>query len=287
VAEAQTLESLIRQGMECFGAKRFGEAVPVFQQALMIEPRHVGAAYMLSVALYFSGSFREAAYLFGQLTSPGSPLEPQKIAGLQELSNYSQYELLRLDHWHRLSQVGAKKIGKELKKRGWQPSSIEAFHLHLANGAAALWLEQNGEWFHGPTVRVTTRANENLILKGCRDADDSVGAHLEAIRDSAYVFLPLKDVRIIELGPLKRWMTAQAEFVDGARETLVLPLTYRDSMKQTARGVQEGVETITQPMEQGAELMQAFGQKQLRSETGQVAWSRILRLEIEPPAQGR
>jgi protein involved in temperature-dependent protein secretion len=193
--------------------------------------------------------------------------------------------LLRLDYWQRLSQVGVRKIGKELKKRRLEPSSIEAFHLHLANGLATRWFEQNRESLAGPTVRVTTRANEVLILKGCRDADDSIGAHLEAIRNAAFVFLPLQDVRIIELGPLKRWMTAQAEFVDGARENLVVPLTYRDSMGQTARGVQEGVETITQPLGQSADLRQAFGQKRLQSETGQVAWSRILRLEIEAPTR--
>ena len=287
MAEAQTLDNLIRRGMEFFSAKRFGEAAPVFQQVLMMEPRHIGAAYMLSVALYFSGSFREADYLFQQLTNPGSPLEPQKIAGLQELSNYAKHELLRLDYWYHLSRVGAKKLGKELKKRGWQPHSIEAFHLHLANGMEAQWLMQNKERLTGPTVRVTTRANEILLFKDCRDADDTVGVYLEAIRNSHFMFLPLQDLRIIELGTLKRWMTAQAEFADGTRETLILPLTYRDSMKQTARGVQEGVETITEPTEQGADLKQAFGQKLLRSETGQVAWSRILRIEIEPSGQRR
>jgi protein involved in temperature-dependent protein secretion len=285
VAEAQNLESLIQQGMELFSAKRFQEAVLIFQQALAIEPRHVGAAYMLSIALYFSGSFREADHLLRQLMGPGSPLEPQKAAGLQELSSYAKCEILRQDYWQRLSGVSPKKIARELKRRGWEPASIEAFHLHLTNGAASEWLGRCGETQPGPTVRVTTRASEILILKGCRDADDSIGTDIEAIRQSAYVFLALRSMRIVEMGSLKRWTPAQVELADGRRETLTLPMIYRDSMTQSAHGVPEGIETITQPLEGCADLRRAFGQKQLRSDTGQIGWSRILRLEIGPPME--
>ncbi len=282
MAEAQKLESLIQQGMELFSAKRFQEAAPIFQQALAIEPRHAGAAYMLSVALYFSGSFREANHLFRQLTGPGSPLEPQKVAGLLELSSYAKFELLRQDYWQQLGGLNPKKINRELKRRGCEPVSIEAFHLHLTNGAASEWLGHHGEIQPAPTVRVTTRASEILILKGCRDADDSIGTHIEAIRQSAYVFVPLQSMRIVEMGSLKRWTPAQVELADGQRETLILPLIYRDSMTQSAHGVPEGIETITQPLEGCADLRRAFGQKQLRSDTGQIGWGRILRLEIEP-----
>jgi len=285
VAEAQNLEILIRQGMELFSAKRFKEAAPIFQQAMAIEPRHVGAAYMLSVALYFCGSFREADHLFRQLTGPGSPLDPQKIAGLQELSSYAKCEILRQDYWQGLGGLSPKKIARELKKRGWEPASIEAFHLHLANGVASEWLGRYGIIQPGPTIRVTTRASEILILKGCRDADDSIGTHIEAIRQSAYVFLALRSVRIVEMGSLKRWTPAQVELADGRRETLTLPLIYRESMTQSAHGVPEGIETITQPLKGCTDLQRAFGQKQLRSETGQIGWSRILRLEIERPPE--
>jgi len=285
VAEAQNLESLIRQGMELFSAKRFQEAAPIFQQALAIEPRHVGGAYMLAVALYFSGSFREADHLFRQLTGPDSPLEPQKVAGLLELSNYAKFEILRQDYWQWLRGLSPKKIPRELKRHGWEPASIESFHLHLANGAASEWLGRYGGTQPAPTVRVTTRASEILILKGCRDADDRIGIHIEAIRQSAYVFLPMASVRILEMGPLKRWTPAQVELASGQRETLTLPLIYSESMTQLAHGVQEGIETISQPLEGCGDLRRAFGQKQLRSDTAQIGWSRILRLEIEPPLE--
>ena len=285
MADIQKLEDLLKSGLELFRAKRFSEADPIFRQVLTLEPRHTGAAYMLAITLYFSGAFAEALHMFKQLTAPGTPLAPQQVVGLRELSGYAQYELLRLKYWENLHIADPRKISKELGRRGLKVSSLEAFHLYLANGKGAEWLQKYRIPAGKVDLRVTTRANQIMILRDGRDADDTIGAHLEAVQGARYIFIPLNRIKTLELGSIKRWMPVQVEYQDLSRETVMLPLTYRNSISQKARGVQEGAETITVPIEGAQDSLQAFGQKQFRSETGRIGLAQIMRMEIAPRSE--
>jgi tetratricopeptide (TPR) repeat protein len=242
MAGVQDLESLLRQGVELSRAKRFREAEPIFRQVLILEPRHTGAAYLLSLCLYFMGQFRQALQLFGQLISPHSPLEPAQVDRLVELSSYAHYETLRLDYWEGLSQKNLDRAGVDAK--------------------------------------ILNRSGRVVLLPGFSDVDDTIGANLEAISDDRYDLIPFRSLSAVEFGPMKRWITAQMVFRDGRRETMLTPLTYSNSMNQTAYGIQEGVETMVRPLEGTPELSRAFGQKQFRSVSARVPLSEILRIEL-------
>jgi tetratricopeptide (TPR) repeat protein len=243
VADLLNLETLLRQGVELSQAKRFQEAEPIFRQVLTLEPRHTGAAYLLALCLYFTGQFREALHLFGQLIEPGSSLEPVHTMKLKELAHYARLESLRLDYWERLKVKTAARI----------------VSLH---------------------ARILNRAGRIVLLSDFRDVDDTIGSNLEVVREAGYELIPFVDLYEIELGTMKRWITAQVVFREGRRETVQTSLAYRDSMSQSAWGVKEGVNTIIQPDENKPDLSRAYGHKQFRSVSSNLPISEILKIEF-------
>lgn len=247
---------------------------------MLAEPRHIGAAYMLSLSLYFTGAFREAQHLFKQLLSPGIPMERKKVEGLRELDVYAQLECLRLDYWDGLILNDPMKAERELNKRNWKPDSMQAFHLFLANGRGAEWMEKYHRDAARVNARVTDRNNQVRILKDCSDADMAIGAHLEAVQGSSYQFVPLSTIKTIEMGRLKRWIKAQVLYQNDSRETVYIPLVYLHSMGDPARGVQEGLETVLRPIEGLAGWVRAFGQKQLRSPAAKIGLAEVAVIDI-------
>jgi protein involved in temperature-dependent protein secretion len=280
MADLQSLEALLQSGVELSRSKRFQEAEPIFRQVLTIEPRHTGAAYLLSICLYFTGQYRQAMHLFSQLTGPGSPLESTQAEKLVELSQYARYETLRLEYWEGLKLVDAGQVSRELKRLKLDPNSTKAFHFHLVNGLGREWQRDHGAPAQKIDARILNRSGQVILLPEFRDMDDSIGANLEAIQGGKYTLITLRDLSALEFGPLKRWITAQAMFRAGRRETVLTPLTYRDSMVQSAWGVKEGVETLVQDWEGLNTVQRAFGQKQFQSVSAKSPLSEILRIEF-------
>ncbi len=260
--------------------KRFREAQPLFRQVLILEPRHTGAAYLLSLALYFSGAFADAVSLFDQLLTPTSPLDSKQLKGMRELRDYAHKELLRQTYWEQLQLKNSAKISRELQKRHWSENSLFALHLHLANDKSPEWLE-NHELPGVPVdARILTRTNKTKILPRLADVDQAVGFHLEAIRGTVYQFIPFSEISALEYGPVKRWMEAQIEYQDGSRATVSTPLTYVHSMLESGRGIQEGIEALLKPLPGLTQFNRAFGQKQFRSVAEKISLAEILRLEF-------
>lgn len=236
---------------------------------------------MLSLSLYFTGAFHDALHLFRQLTTAGSGLDHEKIARLRELSRYAEFECLRLNYWQGLKLKDGGMVEKELRKRPLDQSSIYAFHLFLANGRASEWRKKFGSKTPEVSAQITTRTNRIQLFSSLADADESIGPHLEVIQGFSYQFIPFSDLKAIEMGPIKRWLQAQVEFKDNTRQTVNVPLTYRDSMSDTAAGVQEGLETVFRPVVEMPEWVQPFGQKQFRSAGGgRIGLAEILRIEF-------
>jgi len=204
MADVQNLESLLRQGVELSHAKRFREAEPILLQVLTLEPRHTGAAYLLSLCLYFTGQFRPALQLFGQLTAANSPLEPEQQERLAELSRYARYESLRIDYWEGLKTVDPDAVGKEVKKRKREADSLESFHLHLAAGKGEEWLAKHNPQAGMVDARILDRSGRVVLLPGFSDVDEAIGPHLEIIGEREYGFIPLPALSAVEFGPMKQ-----------------------------------------------------------------------------------
>ncbi|MCX6640073.1 MAG: type VI secretion system accessory protein TagJ [bacterium] len=266
--------------MEKFRHKHFQDAFKYFQQVLTAEPRHTGAAYLLSLSYYFSGAFREAQHLFKQLLVPGNPLEQQQIKGLTELLRYSDYECARLDYWDGMKLENPTKISKELKRGHWRQDSLQGFHLYMANGLTAEWSANCRFNFPSVQVRLTDRNNKIRIFSDCQDADMTIGPHLEAVRGSSFEFIPFEQIRVLEFGQLKRWIDTEVLFKDGNRESLKVPLVYCNSMSDPARGVQEGVETVTRQLPGSPQWFIAFGQKKFKSQQGTIGLADLLSFEV-------
>jgi hypothetical protein len=280
LAEQKSITEILAAGLEQFRKKRFRDAEPYFQQVLLIEPRHTGAAYLLSLSYYFSGSFREAKHLFKQLLVPGNPLEPQVVSGLTELSRYANYECQRLDYWEGLKLPSADRIQKEINRRGLKHESLEAFHIYYINKQLALWFEYSDFNFAKVRFRITDRQNQIRIFSNCRDADSTIGPHLEVIQDDQFQFIPFWQIKVLEIGELKRWITGQILYQDGSRSAVYLPLVYFNSMADPASGVQEGVETVLREITDFPNGYQAFGQKQLRSDDQNIGLADVLSCEV-------
>jgi tetratricopeptide (TPR) repeat protein len=280
LADFQNLETLLRQGVELSQAKRFQEAEPIFRQVLALQPRHTGAAYLLALCLYFTGQYQAALHLFQQLTGPASPLEPAQIQKLTELAYFARLEILRLEYWRDLRLKDSRKIARELKKRKWEADSWGGFHLHLMNGQGASWLAKYDLHWHQAPARILNRSGQITLQSEFRDVDETISTNLEVVRENAYELIPFQDLSVIEFGTSKRWITAQLVYREGRRETVQTPLAYRDSMAQSAWGIQEGVETLLTPTEEMPALTRAYGQKQFRSVASHIKISEIIRIEF-------
>ena len=280
LSKLKSIEALMDEGMDLFKAKRFREAEPHFHQALIQEPRHAGAAYMLSLSLYFVGAFNEAVTLFDQLASLDSVLEAKQLQGMRELNRYAKLECIRLEYWAKLKLHNSENIEKEIKKRKLDSASLESFHLYAVNERAQEWVEKHSLQTAAIQACITDRRGNIRIFDDFRDVDMTIGVHLEAVVGSIYQFIPLSQIKRVKFGELKRWIKAEIQLIDGSTCAADVPLVYRDSMGEQARGVQEGVETILRPLEGFSSFARAFGQKQFRSSSGKIGLSEIATVEF-------
>lgn len=274
------IEELLRQGTELFQVKRFKEAGLKFYEALKREPHRVDIAYRFSLSLYFSGAYHEALQLFAQLLNVREALEAKQVQGLQELSLYALWECKRNEYWEGLKCNNPKNLEKELKKRHQNPASLKAFHLFYINGEMQKWIQEYKYAGVSVDVRFTDRNGNIRLYRNCSDADSTIGTHLEAVVGSAYTFIPMADIQIVKVGPLKRWIKAEIIYRNGESEMVQVPLLYRDSSQESARGVREGSETIIKPMEGLSEYVRAFGQKQFRSGEQVMPISKVFQIEV-------
>ncbi len=248
VAAVHDLDALLRTGIELSHTKRFAEAEPIFRQVLTLEPRHTGAAYMLSLCLYFTGQFHQVLPLFGQLSAANSPLDSTQKRNISELSRYAEFETLRLNYWEKKEEKEGQKV--EIGKS------------------------------KGMSARLLSRAGKVLLLPDFTDVDDAIGANVEAVDGRKYELIPFHELVMLEFGIVKRWISAQLVYRDGSRLTIQTPMTYRDSMRHVARGVREGLETVIQPHESSPSRLLAVGQKQFRSGSLKIPLSEIQRIEF-------
>jgi len=100
------------------------------------------------------------------------------------------------------------------------------------------------------------------------------------VKDSSYTFIPLSQIKAVEMGALKRWIKAQVQYRDNSRESVQIPLLYMNSMSDPARGVQEGLETVLRPVDGLPGWERAFGQKQFRSAGNKIGLAEIASIEI-------
>ncbi|TKJ39777.1 hypothetical protein CEE37_10900 [candidate division LCP-89 bacterium B3_LCP] len=269
-------------GTQLLQTKRFSEAQRTLYQALEREPQNVGVAYMLSLALYFNGSFPEAFTLFNQLLQNESLKSNKQADNIRELSVYAYFECLRMDYWQQFELQSSEVIETAIKERGWDPSSLQAFHLYFHNGKASDWIDRHSRGKGRVTAEITTRNGDVKILKDCVDSDMSIGAHLEGVQDSQYSLIPFAQIKSIVFGKLGRWIGAEVVYQDDTVTKIFVPLLYRESALNSDAGVREGVDTVLRPLAEDENCTRAFGQKQFRADIDVIGISEIESMQIFP-----
>ena len=120
-----------------------------------------------------------------------------------------------------------------------------------------------------------------------RDADDRVAPVLEAFHGATYVWLPLEQIRRIEVTPPKSlrdlaWAHARVESSDGSVGDVFIPALYVDTARHADAQVRLGRMTQWDAVQD--ELVCGSGRRVFLIDDEEVSLFELADLQIDPPA---